>query len=941
MDYEDNVLSSKAEKIFKSKYAQTLPNGEKESWRDCVWRVSYYVASAEKEYGKGEQDVLLLAKDFYRLIINRLFVPGGRVLSNAGTDISNMFNCFVIPVEDSRQEIYRALGKSGEIFAHGGGVGYNFSKIREKGAPVKTTGGKASGPLTFMELFDATGEVISQASRRGAQMGILNCDHPDIEDFIDFKASPNAKNQRYINEFADNKSSDYDSVMAIRAILIDNQLSHFNISVGILDSFMEAVTQDKDWELKSRVTGETTRTIKARDLMRKIAESAWRSGDPGVIFLDRLEEGNMVPFLGRLEATNPCFTSDMKLLTTEGYKTFFDLATTTEKIILINSDGEESVGKVWYNGEKEVVELRLSNGNKIRSTPDHIYKTVDGSSVEARNLKGKQLHPYINKPKVDDIYAIYGFAQGDGNLTRLNSYLHRGMELNLNKKDYEVMALLDAYGYKYTKYSDRIAYVQRLKDELISLKFSAETLPKRVFPETYDEWASYEKAGFLRGCFSANGSVNNRGRITYKNTCWEFIAKLQKTLLKDFGIDSYITTNKSHPVEFSNGTYTIKESYDLNINRYDEKIKFFNKINFIQSYKTELLVKYLFEMSPYITSIRELGELDVYDFNEPKTNWGVVEGFVVHNCSEVTLLSNEPCCLGSINLAEMIEDGWISQKKLNYVTTMAVRFLDNIHTLNKTPVEEVNEAAKKTRRLGLGVMGWADLLVKVGISYDSEKALELAEEIMKSINAMAWGTSEFLAEERGPFPAFDKEKCKNIPSYPFNELAPVRNVAVTSIAPTGTIALLADVNSGIEPFFALSYTRYITEGIGNVVKDTIVELNPLVEDYIKGNNTAELTDEELESFISDFKSTGKLPESSSDALRKIFATANEIPWKAHIDMQAAFQKYTDNAISKTINMPNSATVEDVMNAYIYAWEKGLKSVALYRDNSKSFQILNK
>ena len=621
-------LSEKAQRIFENKYAQTKSDGTKETWEEACWRVSYYVATAEKEYGATDQEVLEWARVYFQLIANKLFIPGGRILANAGTSIKNMFNCFVIPVEDSRESIYSALGKSAEIFAHGGGVGYNFSHIRERGADVKSTGGKASGPLSFMGLFDHTGEVISQASRRGAQMGILNIDHPDIEEFIDFKSTPNAQNERYIKEIFGaiaNVIPQHESLHTfiegkIKGVLTDNQLTHFNISVGISDAFMEAVIGDKDWHLRSVVPSKkgedwswrsTVKTVKARDLMRKIAESAWRSGDPGVIFLDRMEAGNMTPYLGKLEATNPC--------------------------------------------------------------------------------------------------------------------------------------------------------------------------------------------------------------------------------------------------------------------------------------------------------------------------------------SEVTLLPNEPCCLGSINLSEMVEDGQLSEKKLAYVTTMATRFLDDVHTLNSTPIDEINEAAQRTRRLGLGVMGWADALVKTGLSYDSEEALVMAEEVMKSISVTAWGTSEYLAEERGTFPAFDSEKMTNTIPYAYETLPPLRNVAVTSIAPTGTIALICDVNSGIEPFFALSYKRYITEGVGNEAKDTLVEFNPYLKSYLEKTfkKYPYMVDEALEAVAHD----GVINERVDND--RIFKTSSEIHWKDHINMQAAFQKYVDNSISKTINMPEDATVEDVMEAYIYAWQKGLKSIALYRDNSKGFQILNK
>jgi len=607
------MLTEKAQKIFESKYARDIGD-RKETWAEATWRVAYYVAQAELEHGGSNEDVLKWAVEFSRIMLNNYFIPGGRILANAGTDIKNMFNCFVLPIEDSREGIYEALGVSAEIFNQGGGVGYNFSSVRERGAEISGTGGSASGPLSFMDLFDHTGEVISQASRRGAQAGILNVDHPDIEAFIDFKATPNKKNARYISEverqmldFGFNEADTEQAVFLVKDVLTDNQLTHFNISVGISDAFMDAVVTDSDWQLVGRVDGKVKKTLKARDLMKQIAESAWRSGDPGVIFLDRTEEGNMVPYLGKLEATNPCF--------------------------------------------------------------------------------------------------------------------------------------------------------------------------------------------------------------------------------------------------------------------------------------------------------------------------------------EIAALPYEPCCLGSLNLAAMVFDGELSEELLSYVTTIAVRFLDNVHTMNEIPVKKVDMAGKSTRRLGLGVMGWADTLIKTRLPYDSEEALEFAELIMKTISAVAWGTSEHLAEERGVFPAFN-DKVINTISYHYRELPPMRNVAVTAIAPTGTIALLAGVNSSIEPFFALSYKRNITDGIGSKVVDTHYEFNPYLEEYF-GNN------EEIKKLVGE---TGLLPNQHPDITEEdaaIFKTAGEIHWMNHIKMQAAFQKYTDNAISKTINMPEDSTIEDVMKAYIYAWESKLKSVAIYRDNSKVFQILNK
>jgi ribonucleoside-diphosphate reductase alpha chain len=469
-------------------------------------------------------------------------------------------NCFVIPVEDSREGIYTALSQAAQVFAWGGGIGYNFSSLRSKGSDVAGTGGHASGPLSFMELFDNTGEVIAQASRRGAQMGILNIEHPDIEAFINYKNVLNERNQRIYDDYIrnldiaglDRRRKGYFNIMY--KTLADNQLTHFNISVAMSDNYMK----------------------KPDERLTMIAENAWKNGDPGIYFIDRANEDNLVPYLGSLDATNPC--------------------------------------------------------------------------------------------------------------------------------------------------------------------------------------------------------------------------------------------------------------------------------------------------------------------------------------GEVPLLPYEPCCLGSINLAQFVEGDFVDFTYLKQVVRFAVRFLDNIQTLNETPVPEINEAAKKTRRLGLGVMGWADVLAEMGIPYDHEDAVTLARILAKTIQIEAWETSMDLAEEKGAFPAY---KPRNINWKLIDDLdlkrRPVRNVAVTSIAPTGSIALIANVNSGIEPYFDHNYRRNITEGIGNVAKDSVEQ----------------------------------------NSISKEVKTAHDIHWKDHIRMQAAWQQHVDNAVSKTINMPNGVPVSSVESAYEMAWDMGCKGVTVYRDGSRTFQILER
>src|SRR5574341_256854 len=254
-------------------------------------------------------------------------------------------------------------------------------------------------------------------------MGILDCDHADIESFINYKSILNNRNERYVSEFSSSFNKDSDVVTLLKNILTDNQLTHFNISVGITDKFMQAYIDDKDWDLISRVDGSIVKTVKARNLMRLIAESAWRSGDPGVIFLDAMERSNMTPFLGKLRTVNPCFSYHTQILTSSGYKSIGEL--NNSKVEFINIDGEKSIGNVWFSGQKEAVELRFSNNKCLTCTPNHVFRLVDGSECEAKDSKGKQFHPYLKKPELDNTFSIYGFAQGDGNLTRLNSNFHK------------------------------------------------------------------------------------------------------------------------------------------------------------------------------------------------------------------------------------------------------------------------------------------------------------------------------------------------------------------------------------------------------------------------------------------------------------------------------------------------------------------------------------
>ncbi len=329
---------------------------------------------------------------------------------------------------------------------------------------------------------------------------------------------------------------------------------------------------------------------------------------------------------------NPCFTGDMEILTPSGYRRF-DSFNDGEHIKLINAVGQEVNGYIKQTGYKDVVDVTLTTGKTIRCTPDHLLIDIDGNEIEAQDSKGIQLAHYLNHNSVfEDEYVKYGFLQGDSVLSRLSSTTHKGLEVCFNPKDNEVADLFEIE-------CNMKTYITGYNDKLRELGFSQETLPTRVLPNTFNDWDITKKKSFLRGLFSANGSMLKAGRVTLKSTCKELIESLVK-IFTDLGVNVYYTINKEKPTEFKNGTYTCKESYDLNFASYDSLVWFYNNIGFIQSYKTAILLDTLKIKAPKVRSIKSLKNKEVvYDFElDDLIHCGVVNGLVVHNCFEILKL---------------------------------------------------------------------------------------------------------------------------------------------------------------------------------------------------------------------------------------------------------------------------------------------------------------
>jgi ribonucleoside-diphosphate reductase alpha chain len=561
-------LSPNALVVLKRRYLKKDDNGEvTEGAQEMFRRVAETIAAVDLVYDP-KAEVASTTRKFYELMAGLYFMPNSPTLMNAGRELGQLSACFVLPVEDSIESIFDAIKHTAIIHKSGGGTGFSFSRIRPENDGVLSTKGVASGPISFMNIFDVATETIKQGgTRRGANMGILRIDHPDIERFITCKMDT-------------------------------KRLTNFNISVGLTDAFMEAVKEKADFPLINPRTGEEVKKVKADALFDLIVQSAWSTGEPGIIFLDAINRANSLPHLGDIESTNPC--------------------------------------------------------------------------------------------------------------------------------------------------------------------------------------------------------------------------------------------------------------------------------------------------------------------------------------GEQPLLPYESCNLGSLNLNKVVKEGSVDYTLLKKMVHTAVHFLDNVIDANNFPLETIKERTLDNRKIGLGVMGFADMLLKLGIQYNSEDAVKVGEEVMAFIQKEARQASAQLADHRGNFKYYAGSR------YDGNGVGRMRNATTTTIAPTGTISIIAGCSSGIEPLFAISYVRRVLEGT------ELVEVHPYFEELAKRRG---FYSTELMRQIAQTGSIREFKEIPQD-VRRLFVTAHEVSPQWHIRLQAAFQKYTDNAVSKTVNFPYQATAEDVRQVYLLAHEKGLKGVTIYRDGSRDQQVLS-
>jgi ribonucleoside-diphosphate reductase alpha chain len=698
------TLTENALAVLRARYLVRQDGVVVETPAELFRRVAHHVAAAESGMGYSAEEVATARTTFERMMVDLEFLPNSPTLMNAGRPLGQLAACFVVPVEDSTSGVFEAVRWAAEIQKTGGGTGFSFSRLRPAGDLVASTGGTASGPVSLMQVFDVATEAIKQGgTRRGANMGMLRVDHPDVLEFIALKLDP-------------------------------ARMRNFNLSVAVTDTFMAAVRAGTNYDLVNPRTGQVTGQLDGRRVLDAITNAAWAIGDPGMVFIDRINETQPTPGLGPIEATNPCVTGDTRIWVEDvGLVPIAELVGQRPRIATADADGRVvfcQAEAVFSTGIRPVYRLTTAEGFGLRLTADHRVTTLRGDIEGSKLERGDQIRCAARGP-----------------------------------------------------YGDR-------------------------------QWATV----------------------------------------------------------------------------------------------SEVVLE---------------GEAEVFDLTEPTTSHFFANGLLVHNCGEQPLLPFESCTLGSIDVGKFVSDGGKDLDWPRFVRTIhdAVRFLDDVIDANRYPLAEIERATKATRKIGLGIMGWADALAALGIAYDSDEALALADRLASVLEDESLIASRVLAERRGSFPAFAGSR--------WDQAVPLRNATTTTVAPTGTISIIAGCASGIEPFYALAYRRNVLDGA------QLTEVNPAFQAVAAEQGFAS---DGLFAAVAEHGGVRGRSDVPASVQRR-FPTAHEIGVSWHVRMQAAFQRHVHAAVSKTINLRKDAAPADVKAAYELAYELGCKGITVYRDTSREGQVL--
>jgi len=865
---------------------------ENETPEKMFMRVSKKIASVEKT----EELIQYWTNRFYDTMVEGYWMPATPFLMNAG--VNNMLSsCFVVGgLKDDLHSIFYTNERSAIITKMGGGIGLNISKLRERDAKIVSTKGKSTGPISFMKVFNTTLDVVMQARRRGAGIIVMDIYHSDIESFITVK-------------------SDH------------NEIKNFNISVLVDDNFMQAVKENKNIELKSPL-GYVTKVINAKELFDKIVANARYHSEPGIIFRSAVNKDNpCLKVLGEIDSVNACVTGDTLVLTDKGY---YRIDSILDKEINVWNGTEFSKVIPTITGKNEkILDIEFSDGSQLSCTEYHKFHTQ-------QNLRAKVIVKQANELTTNDKLIKYNFPVIEGKINEDDKKMYTlgvyaGDGTISKEKNWAIVYLYDVK----QSLLPYIEYIhERQEDGRIFLRLSNSYLDytKEFVPNA--DYSIKNRLSWLAGIIDTDGTHNSKdGTIAISSINKEFLHKI-KYMLNTLGCNSILGTMKEACIKAMPKGDGYKDcfcqkSYRLVINASNV----FRLMNLgLETHRVILDANPNREAGRFISvkSIIERENIEplVYCFNEPLKHLGCFNGVVTGQCGEIPLYENEACNLASHNLQKYIDmEGNFDFEKLDYVTETIVRFLDNSIDINNLPDDTIKKAVLLTRKLGIGVMGLNPMLTKKGLSYDSKEGRIFAKSVIKRITDTAQKYSSQLIEEGRELPeawygsTFEEQGIK------------IRNLSVTSGQPTGATQILLDeecASSGVETYFAIVYKRLVRE------KEYIL-VNTLFRDI--GNSEGWLNDNLIQQILANNGSCQGI-KVVPEKWQKLFKTSLEVSWEDHIKMQAELQQVTTNALSKTINMSQNSTVEDVYKAFMMAWELGCKGTTVYVQNSRENQVLS-
>jgi len=921
--------------VINRKYLQPGEVGPMDMWV----RIAEALASVEKPNVRERVNAELLwaLKDFK-------FIPGGRIMHAAGTkNKASLTNCYVLAIQDdSIQAIYSTLTNEAITYKSGGGVGHDLSNLRPRGATISSTGGESCGPVGFMNLFSENTNTISQHGRRGANMQTLRVDHPDIEEFITVKQD-NAR----------------------------TKVQYSNISVLITDEFMKAVEDNSDFPL--RFKGTVYKTINARELWKKITTAAHGSAEPGIIFWDRMKQYHNVEYDSPLISTNPCVVGNSRLSTQYGmipilelYDSQVDIKATVDKRTLTSEFSEfgtevrPTTNAFKTSANADVWKVTTKAGYSLTGTAWHDFYT-DRGKLKLSDLKiGDKALIQSAKGQFGtqgsaDLGMILGLLTGDGHITHKgNGYYAAVIELWGDDRQFadKVAVVVNTmisgkaengrnYKVKPVAVSSRnkVGISSVILARILDAEYGVNADTKLKVPEVI--WRGTEETviEYLRGLFQADGTVNVSGK---SNTCSVRLASSHEPLLIDvqmllsnFGVFCSIYKRRSSGMRLlpdgkgGNKEYQCKANYEIIIDgesrdRFMKEIGFLGKAKIVK-YNTWARGKALRKRQPFaseIISIEKAGKESVYDVTQSDHNSVIFNGLVTGQCGEQPLPDGGNCNLGSINLAQMVKPNGtpgkygVDDATIIKTTRIAIRGMDNVidYNLDRHALPVQRENAERQRRIGFGITGLADMLVKLQIPYDSEEALSVVERVIELIRNTAYETSVALAKEKGAFPAFDwngynkSQYVKKLPQTLRSDIKAhgIRNGTLLTIAPVGTGSIIAAVSSGMEPIFDVKYIRRVRRDDESGF-DEFTAWHPLAYNLFGQRKLG------VPAYVRE---------------------AHQIDPHFRVRMQAVLQKYVDSSISSTVNLPNDATVETVAAIYEFAYSQGLKGITVYREGSR-------